>query len=126
MAIGTIIFQFFPAQLLNAFNANAEMIKIGVPAFRIISSGFVFAAISITVSTMFQALGDAYLSMIGSIARQIVILIPAALILSKVYGLQQTWFAFPASEAVCVFLVLVFALYEYNRKIKNLVPIEKN
>ncbi|MEX1375967.1 MAG: MATE family efflux transporter [Eubacteriales bacterium] len=126
MAVGTVIFQLFPAQLLRAFNATDAMVEIGVPAIRIISSCFVLAAISIVVSTMFQALGDAYFSMVTSFARQIIVILPAAKILSSVYGLEQTWYAFPISEFVCVCLVVVFAVYEYKKKIKHLVPIDQN
>jgi len=126
MIVGTLAFQLFPAQILSVFNANDNMLSIGIPAFRIISSCFVFAAISIIISTLFQALGDAYLSMIASFTRQIIVILPAATILSRTYGLQGTWFAFPISEVVCVSVVIAFAIYEYNRKIKNLVPIERN
>ena len=68
---------------------------------------------------------DAYISMIISFARQILILLPAAYILSHVYGLEQTWYAFPIAELATTVIVAFFAVYEYNNKIKNLVPITK-
>jgi len=125
MLAGTAAFQLFPRQILNIFSVTESITKIGVPAFRIISSGFILAAISIVLSTFFQALGDAYLSMIGSITRQLVIIIPAALLLSRFFGLQETWLAFPISEVITVTLVIIFALWEYKRKIKHLAPIER-
>ena len=126
MAVGTIVFQIFPAQILSIFNVSDSIVAIGIPAFRTISTCFIFAAISIILSTLFQAMGDAYLSMIGSFTRQIIIILPAALILSRLYGLNQTWLAFPISEFITVSLAFIFFMIQYNKKIKNLVPIDKN
>lgn len=126
MAVGTIVFQIFPAQLLSIFNVSDSIFAIGIPAFRTISTCFIFAAISIILSTLFQAMGDAYLSMIGSFTRQIIVILPAALILSRLYGLNQTWLAFPISEFITVSLAFIFFMIQYNKKIKNLVPIAKN
>lgn len=126
MVVGTLIFQLFPAQLLSIFSVSDKIVEIGIPAFRTISTCFIFAAISIILSTLFQAMGDAYFSMIGSFTRQIVVILPAAFVLSRMYGLNQTWLAFPISEFVTVVLAFVFFTIEYNRKIKNLVPIAEN
>jgi len=126
MTVGTLVFQLFPAQLLSIFDVSDRIVEIGVPAFRIISICFISAAVSIVLSTLFQAMGDAYFSMIASFTRQIVVILPAAFILSRTYGLDQTWLAFPISEFVTVTLVFVFFMIEYNRKIKNLVPIAEN
>lgn len=126
MIIGTLVFQLFPAQILSIFKVSEKIVAIGIPAFRIISTCFIFAAISIILSTLFQAMGDAYLSMIGSFTRQIIVILPAAYILSRVYGLNQTWLAFPIAEFVTVVLAFVFFTIEYNRKIKNLVPVNEN
>jgi len=126
MIIGTAIFQLFPAKLLSMFNVSDKIIEIGVPAFRTISTCFIFAAISIILSTLFQAIGVAYYSMIGSFTRQLIVILPAAFILSRVYGLNQTWLAFPISEFITVTLIIMFFIREYNRKIKNLVPVVEN
>jgi len=126
MIIGTTVFQLFPAQILSAFNATESILAIGVPAFKIISSCFVLAAISIVISTLFQAMGDAYISAIGSFTRQILVILPAALILSNMYGLNATWYAFPISEFVTLALTIGFLTFQYKRKIKNLVPIESD
>ncbi len=126
MIAGTIIFQVFPSQILRFFNVSDSIVKIGIPAFRTISSCYVFAAISIVLSSSFQAIGDAYLSMIGSFARQIIVILPAAWILSRTYGLNQTWLAFPISEFTTLVLIISFFIYEYKNKIKNLVPNDVN
>jgi len=125
MIVGTIVFQLFPAQIIQIYEVTDSIVKIGIPAFRAISSLFVLAAINIVLSVLFQAIGDAYISMIISFARQILILLPAAYILSHVYGLEQTWYAFPIAELATTVIVAFFAVYEYNNKIKNLVPITK-
>lgn len=125
MVVGTVAFQFFPTQIISIYSVTDNILAIGVPAFRTISIFFVFAAISIVLSTLFQAMGDAYLSMIGSFTRQIVIILPAAWILSTTFGLDETWLAFPISEFITVSMVITFAIIQYNRKIKNLVPINK-
>ena len=126
MAIGTLAFQLFPAQILRFFNVTDSIIKIGIPAYRIISSCFIFAAANIVISNLFQAMGVAYLSMIASFARQIVIILPAAWILSRQFGLTQTWLAFPIAELLTFFIILAFVINQYKNKIKNLIPIEKN
>ena len=126
MVIGTVVFQVFPAPILEFFGVSEAIVKIGVPAFRIISSCFVFAGVSIVISTLFQAMGDAYVSMISSFTRQIIVILPAAWILSRTYGLDQTWFAFPISEFVTLLMAIGFFVYAYNKKIKNLTPVEKD
>ena len=119
MIVGTLAFQLFPAEILSVFSVSDSIIEIGIPAFIIISSCFILAAISIVISVMFQAMGDAYFSMIGSFARQIVVILPVAYILSRNFGLTYTWLAFPISEFVSLILALLFFAYEYNNKIKR-------
>ena len=125
MCAGTIVFQLFPGQIIQIYNVTDNIVRIGIPAFRAISSLFVLAGVNIVLSVLFQAIGDAYISMIVSLTRQIFILIPAAYMLSRTYGLEQTWYAFPIAEIITTVIVISFAIYEYNKKIKNLVPIEK-
>jgi len=125
MAIGTIVFQLFPADIINIYEVTDSIVEIGIPAFRIISSLFVLAAVNIVLSVFFQAIGDAYIGMIISFARQILILIPAAWILSRSFGLTKTWLAFPIAEALTTIIVILFTIYEYNKKIKNLVPLSE-
>lgn len=120
MILGTIVFQVFPTQLLTLFKSSTQMTEMGIMAFRIISTGFIFAAISITVSTAFQAIGDAYVSFINSFVRQIVVILPVAYGLSKVIGAAGVWAAFPISEVATIILTLFFGIRLYNKKIKLL------
>ncbi len=89
MFLGLIIFQVFPKQLLLLFDASDHMISIGVPALRIISSGFLFAGYSIIVGSVFQALGNGIYSLIVSAARQLVCILPIAYISRKYLVLMQ-------------------------------------
>ncbi len=84
MVIGFLIFQTLPQVLLQWFNASDRMMEIGVPALRIISISFLLAGFCIICGSVFQALGNGVYSMVVSIARQLVVLLPVAFLLSKV------------------------------------------
>lgn len=114
MALGTILFELFPELFLGMFNADSELLKIGVPALRIICAGFCFSGYAIVYCSMFQALGKAHLSMIVSIARQLVIILPLAFILKTFFGLEFVWFAMITAEIVGA--VMCFIMY---RKVKK-------
>ena len=81
MVIGVAAFQLIPQVLLGLFNANADMLAVGDPALRTMSLAFVFAGACIIVGGVFQALGNSVYSMIVSIARQLVVLLPVAYLL---------------------------------------------
>jgi len=119
MAAGTIIFLTIPRPLLMLFNASEAMLEIGIPALRIISLCFIFAAAGITMSSVFQAMGKGTLSLIMSVFRQLVVLLPAAYLLSKI-SLSAIWWAFFIAEVCCFGLGVYFFLRLYNEKIKPL------
>lgn len=108
MAVGLLVFQLIPKQLLLMFDASDAMLEIGAPALRIMSLAFVFAGVGIASSSSCQAFGYSVYSMLISIARQIVVLIPAAYLLSLTGVLRSIWFAFPIAEIVSLFLSLFF------------------
>lgn len=108
MVIGLLVFQLIPKELLLMFDASDAMLEIGAPALRIMSLAFVFAGIGIASSSACQAFGYSVYSMLISIARQIVVLIPAAYLLSLTGVLRSIWFAFPIAEIVSLFLSLFF------------------
>ncbi|MCH1984396.1 MATE family efflux transporter [Ruminococcus sp. OA3] len=110
MLFGLITIQLIPGALLSMFNASPQMLEIGVPALRIISLSFVFAGYCIITSSVFQALGNGVYSMIISIVRQIVILLPVAYLFSKIGTLSTVWFAFPIAELASLTLCTVFLL----------------
>ena len=117
MILGLLIFQFFPKQLLSLFSASEEMINIGVPALRTISISFLFAGYCIVLGSMFQALGRGVMSLIVSVGRQLVVLLPVAYLLSKSGNLNLVWWAFPIAELASVFLSSVGFKYVYKKEI---------
>lgn len=120
MLAGTIVFQLIPEVLLGFFDASEYMIEIGVPALRTISVCFVFAAYSIVSSSMFQALGNGVYSLIISVARQIVIIIPAAFIFAELFGLNMVWWAYPLAEIAALILCTIFLKRIFKEKLGNM------
>lgn len=120
MVIGTIIFEVFPNQLLSIFDKTGEMQQIGVIAFRLIAICFIPAAIGIVFSTFFQAVGMGMKSLITSILRQLVIILPAAWLLSKI-GLDYVWLSFPLAEIVALF-VGIGMMVSANKKVISQIP----
>ena len=108
MALGFLVFQLIPKELLLMFDASDAMLEIGAPALRIMSLAFAFAGISIVAGSSCQAFGYSVYSMFISIARQIVVLIPAAYLLSLTGVLRSIWFAFPIAEIFSLILSLFF------------------
>ena len=108
MVIGLLVFQLIPKELLLMFDASDAMLEIGAPALRIMSLAFIFAGISIVAGSSCQAFGYSVYSMLISIARQIVVLIPAAYLLSLTGVLRSIWFAFPIAEIFSLILSLFF------------------
>lgn len=116
MAAGVVVFQLVPQFLLGIFNASDNMLAIGVPALRTISLGFLFAAFGVVSSSLFQALGNGVYSMLVSLTRQLVVLLPAAWLLSRTGNLELVWWAFPIAEMVSCALSFLFTL-RIDRKI---------
>ena len=116
MAVGTLVFMVFPNQLMSIFESDveaeltAQMTQIGVVAMRIICTNFLFAAVGIILSTVFQAVGRGSYSMFISICRQLVVLLPVAWLIARLTGdVYAVWWCFPVAEAVS--LVLCLLLY---------------
>lgn len=126
MFIGLVVLQIFPEQLLSLFNASDNLINIGVPALKIISLSFLFAGFCIILGSMFQSLGNGVLSLIVSVGRQLVALLPVAYLLSRSGNLNLVWWAFPIAEIVSVVLSCICFKYVYNKEIKTLDNINLN
>ena len=120
MFVGFLVMQIFPAQLFSLFEASADMLAIGVPALRFISISFLFAGFCIIAGSTFQALGNGMLSMIVSIARQLVVLLPVAYLLSLTGNLNLIWLSFPIAELMSVALSGLFLYKIYKKVIKPL------
>ena len=107
MAGGLLLFQLAPAWLLSLFDADMMMMEVGIPTLRIISLAFIFAAVGIMFSSLFQATGHGFYSMIMSFSRQLVVLLPAAFFLSKI-ELSVMWYAFPIAEIASLAVAVIF------------------
>lgn len=107
MTLGFLLFQFGSGFLFSMFDANELTVELGTPAFRIISLAFIPAAVGITFSNLFQAVGKGMRSMIMSILRQLAVLLPVAFLLSKI-SLSVMWYSFPIAEMVALILAIVF------------------
>ena len=121
MVLGTLAFNFFPRELLSLFSATEEMYRIGIPALKMISLCFVPAAISIGLGSSFQATGYGVGTMIVSICRQLMVLIPVAYILSKFLGINGVWLSFIVAEIIGLVVSIAIYLKVYSSRIR---PIE--
>lgn len=117
MCIGTLIFETVPGQLFNMFDASDFMLSMGIPALRIIAIHFPIAAVCIILGSVFQALGNGVYSLIVSLIRQIVVLLPAAYFLSLLGDVNYVWWAFPIAEVAS----LIVSLICYFRIYKNVI-----
>ena len=108
MLVGTFVFEVFPAVLLGFFNASPEMLLIGVPALRIMGMIFPVAGACIAMGSTFQAFSESIYSLIISVGRQLVLLIPSAWLLSLTGNVNNVWWAFPISETGSLILSFIF------------------
>ncbi len=123
MLVMMIIFLLLPDQILGLFNATDEMLRIGRAAMTIIPIGLVLASVSIVCSVMFQAIGKGAYSMYLSLARQLLVLIPAAWLLSRLFHeVTAVWWAFPIAEVFTIVIALVMFANIYNQRIRTMPP----
>ena len=120
MLVGVLIFELFPAQLLALFAASDEMLKIGIPALRIIAIHFPIAAFCIILGSVFQALGKGIQSMVISFVRQLIFLLPAAWLLSLTGKIDNIWWSFLIAEALSLVVSLILLKPVYDKEIKTM------
>lgn len=120
MAAGTLLFQAIPAQLLLIFDASEEMLRIGVPALRLISLCFIPAAFGIITGTLFQGTGHGVLSLYASVIRQLVGILPLAYLLIKIGGVTLSWLAFPLAEILGLIYSAIMLRWLYKKEISKL------
>ena len=120
MAAGTLLFQAIPAQLLLIFDASEEMLRIGVPALRLISLCFIPAAFGIITGTLFQGTGHGVLSLYASVIRQRVGILPLAYLLIKIGGVTLSWLAFPLAEILGLIYSAIMLRWLYKKEISKL------
>ena len=122
MLIGLTVFQLIPEVLLGFFNPSEKFLQIGCGALRTISLAFPLAAFCIALGAAFQALGNGIYSTITSMCRQLVVLLPAAYLLSLTGNVNNVWWAFPIAEVMSLAVTLFFFIRIYRQKIKPLYP----
>ncbi len=120
MGLGVLAFQLVPEQLLGIFELKGHALEIGHSALAIISLHFPLAAIGISLSGSFQALGTGIYSTIVSLCRQLVVLLPAAYLLSLTGNVNTVWWAFPIAELFSLAVTLLFFIRIYRKKIRPL------
>ncbi len=125
MLFGLIIIQLFPEQLLALFNASQNMLKIGVPALRIISLSYIFAGFCIVCGSIYQAFGNGLLSLMTSALRQLVVLLPSAYLLSLLGNVNFIWWSYPIAESISLISSIVFLKYIYDKKIHSMEDRQK-
>ncbi|MDF2820652.1 MAG: efflux family protein [Clostridiales bacterium] len=124
MLLGVTLFWVIPDKLLLLFNASDEMLSIGVPALRTISISFVFAGTAIVISSVFQALGNGMHSLVMSVIRQLLVILPVAYLLSKFVSRDALWLAFPIAEVVSAVACFYLFRHIYLTKIKPLGDVK--
>lgn len=117
--LGMALFMSIPNRLIGIFSNTPEVIEIGTYALRVISMSFIMAAIGITMSTLFQAVGKGTYSLINSLLRQLVALLPIAYFLSKV-SLEAVWWAYPIADFISLGVTVFLFFRLRNRTLKNL------
>ena len=120
MAVGVLLFWLIPGRLLGIFNASDYMLEIGIPALRLISLSFRPAAFGIVTSSVCQALGHGVLSLIVSVLRQLVLILPVSWLLGHFVGLSAVWAAFPFAEVFSFLLSAVFMGYMFKTVVRPL------
>ncbi|MEE1085626.1 MAG: MATE family efflux transporter [Schaedlerella sp.] len=120
MFIGIAAFELIPGRLFALFDASANMLEIGIPALRIIGAHFVFAGFNIITASVFQALGNGVYSLITSVTRQLVVILPLAYIFAQLFGLSSVWWAFIFAEFVAVMMNIILFRKIKKEKIDSL------
>jgi Na+-driven multidrug efflux pump len=124
MTAGLLAFQLLPETLLGIFALSNEYVALGSTALRIISIHFPIAAICIALGASFQALGNGFYSTVVSVSRQLVVLLPAAYLLSLTGAVDNVWWAFVIAEFISLAATLILFARIYRKKIKPLKEAE--
>lgn len=116
-AIGQLIFLIFPGQIASIFEISREVLDIAIVAFRILSLGFIFAGISLVISSTFQAFGNGTYSLIINLSRQIIFALPLIFILKDILGILAIWISFAVAEII----TMIIATIMYKKINKNII-----
>ena len=125
LLVGFAVFQIFPEVLMSVFGSSEDaraghFMEIGISALRIVSFHFPLAAVGIALGASFQALGNGVYSAVTSLCRQLVVLLPAAYLLSLTGDVHAVWWSFPIAEVVSMLVTLILYRRIYRQKIRPL------
>ena len=112
--VGQLLFLFLTSQIVQIFDVSEELLKLAIPALRILSFGFVFAGISLVLSSTFQAFGNGMFSLIVNLSRHIIFALPLILILKEVWGINGIWISFVLAEIITTIIASI--LYLKNKR----------
>ncbi|WP_028042159.1 MATE family efflux transporter [Candidatus Stoquefichus massiliensis] len=115
LLVGTALFFIFPEFILSMFNANQAMLDIGVSGLRILSLSFVLSTLGIVMAGVFESLGKGTLSLMISLIRQFIIIIPLSLLLIPLIGIKGVWLTFPLSELIASIIAFILFIRVYKR-----------
>ncbi len=121
MLTGMLVMNLFPRQIFALFEASETMLEIGVPALKTLSLSYLFAGFCIAGGTVFQALGKGFYSMMVSVVRQLLVLLPVAWLLAQTGVLDAVWWSFPIAELFSLTLTALF-LRKIYKDIISKVP----
>lgn len=113
--LGSVLFWLFPQEILHFFNATDEMMTMGVRTIRIISTSYSFGSICFIFSCFLQAIGKGVPSLTITMLRQLILLLPMAYILGRIYGLTGVWLAFPTVEII----TCMISIYMYRNFVRK-------
>ena len=116
--IMTMVFMIFPKELLSLFNADEEMLSIGINALRIMSLSFVSASVTIILGYGLSGIGNGVINMVSAFIRQLIIPLVLIYITGKLFGLSYVWYSFLVSEIVAMVYALVSSM-SYSKKKKS-------
>ena len=120
MATGTLVFQLIPDKLMGIFNAEGELLRMGILAIREISPTYVIAVIAIVLGSMCTGVGDGMPTLVPNLVRQAFIMVPVCWLLAKYVGMDWVWFTFIIGDIVADIICIPMAAKVYRTKIKNL------
>ena len=102
MILGTMLFVLLPRPILELFKAGDEMMTMGETALRVIGTGFIFSAVSTVFAGVFEALGRGVESLVVSLLRQLVIIVPVSLMLVRFLGVTGVWISVPVADIIAM------------------------
>ena len=119
MILGTMLFVLLPRPILEVFKAGDEMMTMGETALRIIGTGFIFSAVSTVFAGVFVALGRGVESLVVSLLRQLVIIVPVSLVLVRFLGVTGVWISFPVAEIIAMVISIILLRRTLHRLVER-------